>query len=33
VIRERAARFSRERFLADFRTGVDDAVAERSITR
>jgi glycosyltransferase involved in cell wall biosynthesis len=33
VIRERAARFSRERFLADFRTEVDDAVAERSIAR
>ena len=32
VIREHAARFSRERFLTDFQTEVDDAVAERSIT-
>jgi glycosyltransferase involved in cell wall biosynthesis len=33
AIREHAARFSRERFLADFQTEVNDAVAERSITR
>jgi glycosyltransferase involved in cell wall biosynthesis len=33
AIRERAKRFSRERFLADFQTAVEDAVAERSITR
>jgi glycosyltransferase involved in cell wall biosynthesis len=33
VIRERAERFSRERFLADFQTAVEDAMAERSITR
>jgi glycosyltransferase involved in cell wall biosynthesis len=32
VIRERAARFSRERFLEAFHTEVDDAIAERSIT-
>jgi glycosyltransferase involved in cell wall biosynthesis len=33
AIRDRATRFSRERFLADFQIAVDDAVTERSITR
>jgi glycosyltransferase involved in cell wall biosynthesis len=33
LIRNRAERFSRERFLAGFQTAVDDAMAERSITR
>ena len=33
VIRDRAARFSRERFLADFQIAVDDAMTERSITQ
>jgi glycosyltransferase involved in cell wall biosynthesis len=33
VIRDRAARFSKERFLSDFRTAVDDALVERSITQ
>jgi glycosyltransferase involved in cell wall biosynthesis len=33
LIRERTERFSRERFLADFQTAVNDAVAERGITR
>ena len=33
VIRDRASRFSRERFLADFQIAVNDAVAERSITQ
>jgi len=33
AIRTRAERFSRERFLADFQVAVDDAVAERSLTR
>ena len=33
VIRQHAARFSRERFLADFQTEVNDAVTERSLTR
>jgi len=33
VIRKRAERFSRERFLAGFQMAVDDAIAERSITR
>lgn len=33
LIRERAERFSRERFLADFQTAVDDAMTERSLAR
>jgi glycosyltransferase involved in cell wall biosynthesis len=33
VIRDRAARFSRERFLADFQIAVDDAMTERSVAR
>jgi glycosyltransferase involved in cell wall biosynthesis len=33
LIRRRAERFSRDRFLAGFQTAVDDAIAERSITR
>ena len=33
VVRDRAARFSRERFLADFQIAVDGAMTERSVTR
>jgi glycosyltransferase involved in cell wall biosynthesis len=33
TIRHHAERFSRERFRAEFQAAVDDAIAERSITR